>query len=119
MKNTTPHESYEQQCLVAKLNELYPGILMDINPAAGMLLTVKMAARVKLLGYQAGTPDIFLPEYKIYLELKRIEGGKLSPAQKSRLEKLKKAGYIVIVAKGAVDALNQIQEAMKCYHQKD
>ena len=33
-KNTTPHESWEQQSLVAELERLEPGILMEINPAA-------------------------------------------------------------------------------------
>ena len=60
-KNTTPHESWEQQSLVAELERLEPGILMEINPAAGMKLDKRMAAAVKTLGYQAGTLDIFLP----------------------------------------------------------
>ena len=48
-KNTTPHESWEQQSLVAELERLEPGILMEINPAAGMKLDKRMAATVKTL----------------------------------------------------------------------
>ena len=107
-KNTTPHESWEQQSLVAELERLEPGILMEINPAAGMKLDKRMAATVKTLGYQAGTLDIFLPEYHIYIELKRQKGGSLSPEQKARIPRLEAAGYRVIVAKGAVDAINQL-----------
>ena len=107
-KNTTPHESWEQQSLVAELERLEPGILMEINPAAGMKFDKRMAARVKTLGYQAGTLDIFLPEYHIYIELKRQKGGALSPEQKARIPRLEAAGYRVIVAKGAVDAINQL-----------
>ena len=108
IKNTTPHESWEQQSLVAELERLQPGILMEINPAAGMKLDKRMAAAVKTLGYQAGTLDIFLPEHRIYIELKRQRGGSLSPEQKARIPRLETAGYRVIVAKGAVDAINQL-----------
>ena len=107
-KNTTPHESWEQQSLVAELERLEPGILMEINPAAGMKLDKRMAAAVKTLGYQAGTLDIFLPEHRVYIELKRQKGGALSPEQKARIPRLEAAGYRVIVARGAVDAINQL-----------
>ena len=108
IKNTTPHESWEQQSLVAELERLEPGILMEINPAAGMKLDKRMAAAVKMLGYQAGTLDIFLPEHRVYIELKRQKGGSLSPEQKARIPRLEAAGYRVIVARGAVDAINQL-----------
>ena len=109
-KNTTPHESWEQQSLVAELERLEPGILMEINPAAGMKLDKKMAVRVKSLGYQAGTLDIFLPEHRVYIELKRQKGGSLSPEQKARIPRLEAAGYRVIVARGAVDAIDQLRK---------
>ena len=109
-KNTTPHESWEQQSLVAELERLEPGILMEINPAAGMKLDKRMAAAVKTLGYQAGTLDIFLPEHRVYIELKRQKGGSLSPEQKARIPRLEAAGYRVIVAKGAVDAIDQLRK---------
>jgi hypothetical protein len=108
--NTTPHESWEQQSLVAELERLEPGILMEINPAAGMKLTKAMAVKVKAQGYQAGTLDIFLPEHRAYIELKRQRGGALSPEQKARIPRLEAAGYRVIVAKGAVDAIEQLRK---------
>lgn len=110
IKNTTPHESWEQQSLVAELERLEPGILMEINPAAGMKLDKRMAAAVKTLGYQSGTLDIFLPEYHVYIELKRQKGGSLSPEQKARIPRLEAAGYRVIVARGAVDAIDQLRK---------
>ena len=109
-KNTTPHESWEQQSLVAELERLEPGILMEINPAAGMKLDKKMAVKVKSLGYQAGTLDIFLPEHRVYIELKRQRGGSLSPEQRARIPRLEAAGYRVIVARGAVDAIDQLRK---------
>lgn len=109
-KNTTPHESWEQQSLVAELNRLEPGILLEINPAAGMKLDKRIAARVKELGYQAGTLDIFMPEHRVYIELKRQKGGSLSPEQKARIPRLEAAGYRVIVGHGAVDAIEKLKK---------
>ena len=109
-KNNTPHESWEQQSLVAELERLEPGILMEINPAAGMKLSNQMATRVRQLGYQAGTLDIFLPEHRVYIELKRQSGGRLSPEQKKRIPRLEAAGYRVIVANGHVDAIKQLRD---------
>ena len=109
IKNDTPHESWEQRSLIAQLERLQTGILMDVNPAAGMRVDKQTGAKIKALGYQAGTPDIFLPEHHVYIELKRQKGGSLSPEQKERIPKLEAAGYVVIVARGAVDALNQLR----------
>ena len=109
-KNTTPHESWEQICLIDELKRIDPDMLMEINPAAGMKLSKQMAGRVKQLGYQAGTLDIFLPEHRVYVELKRQTGGRLSPEQKKRIPRLEAAGYRVIVANGHVEALKQLRD---------
>ena len=109
-KNTTPHESWEQQSLVAELERLEPGILMEINPAAGMKLDKRMAATVKTLGYQAGTLDIFLPEHRVYIELKRQKGSKTSDDQKAWLSNLEKQGYFVALCKGWEAAAKVITE---------
>ena len=124
IKNTAPHESWEQQSLVAELERLEPGILIEAHPIEGdlqsMMLKVKipkklaetaarmLGAMARSMGYQAGTMDIFLPEHHVYIELKRQSGGSLSATQKARIPRLEAAGYRVIVARGAVDAINQL-----------
>ena len=126
IKNTTPHESWEQQSLVAELERLEPGILIEAHPIEGdlqsMMLKVKipkklaetaarmLGAMARSMGYQAGTLDIFLPEHRVYIELKRQKGGALSPEQKARIPRLEAAGYRVIVARGAVDAIDQLRK---------
>ena len=125
-KNTTPHESWEQQSLVAQLERLEPGILIEAHPIEGDLqggmlkagipkaLALKAAkilgAMARTMGYQAGTLDIFLPEHRVYIELKRQKGGSLSDEQKARIPRLEAAGYQVIVARGAVDAVDQLRK---------
>lgn len=103
-----PSEEYEQVSLINELRRRKPDMLMEINPAAGMKLTKQQGAKCRRLGYQAGTLDIFLPEYHCYIELKRVKGGSLTKGQRERIPLLEAAGYRVIVAKGAVDALNQL-----------
>jgi hypothetical protein len=108
--NTTPHESWEQMSLINELLRRCPDVLIETNPMAGRKLSKQEAVKVKQLGYQAGTLDIFLPEHRVYVELKRQKGGKLSDEQKRRIPILVDAGYTVIVAKGAVDALDQLNK---------
>ncbi len=110
MNNKIPTEEYEQLSLIAALKRIKPDMLMEINPAAGMKLRPQQAAKVKRLGYQAGTLDIFLPEYRTYIELKRTKGGRLTPEQKERIPRLIAAGYHVIVGFGAKDALSQFND---------
>lgn len=107
-----PTEEYEQVSLINELLRRKPDLLLEINPAAGMKLSKQQGAKCKKLGYQAGTLDIFLPEYHCYIELKRTKGGGLTKQQRERIPRLEKAGYLVIVAKGAVDALNQLEQVI-------
>jgi len=75
------------------------------------------AARFRTMGVKAGVPDIFLPVKRsghwltgpsdmiapyngLYIELKRQHGGTVSPAQKTWIAALRKAGYAVEVCKG-------------------
>jgi len=63
------------------------------------------AARLKAQGVQAGVPDLCLPVARggchgLYIELKRIQGGKISPEQTAWMEALKAQGYMVAVCQG-------------------
>lgn len=108
-----PSEEYEHKSLLSELKRLYPDLLLEINPAAGMKLTPKQGAKVKSLGYQAGTLDIFIPEMHTYIELKRQSGGRLTKEQAERIPRLEAAGYNVIVGYGAVDALDKLTKTLK------
>jgi hypothetical protein len=105
-----PLEDYEQESFINELRRRKPDILLEINPAAGMKLTKQQGAKVRRLGYQAGALDVFMPEYHCYVEMKRVKGGSLTPEQRKRIPRLQEAGYTVIVARGAVDAVNQLKD---------
>ncbi len=74
------------------------------------------AARLKKEGQQTGTPDLFLahpvaPYGGLFIEMKRVRGGTLRPAQKEIIAMLTRCGYAVTVARGAAEA----QAAIEAY----
>jgi hypothetical protein len=66
-------------------------------------------------GFLGGAPDLVLmdrtPDGRpVAIEMKRQEGGVSSDAQKSVHAEMRARGWVVIVAKGAEDALRQLHE---------
>lgn len=65
-------------------------------------------------GLRSGVPDIVLPaaspkkHHGLYIELKRVKGGKVSPEQEWWLERLTEQGYYAVVCKGADEAIKTI-----------
>ena len=67
-------------------------------------------ARLKAIGLQAGFPDyILFGKPNIALEMKRQEGGKVSVVQSAWHKLLNRLGWQVIVARGANDAIKQLE----------
>lgn len=61
-------------------------------------------------GMKKGYPDLFIPEYKLYIELKRRDGGVISAEQLACHEKLRSFGYRVEVCHGAAECWRVICE---------
>ena len=55
-----------------------------------------------------GVPDLFIPEWRLWVEMKRKKGSYLSSEQKIIKERLEGIGYSYIVGKGAEDASSQV-----------
>lgn len=77
-----------------------------------------VAAKLVAEGVLAGTPDLYLAATRtvagsvyrgIWIEMKRREGGRLSPAQIDVHTRLRRAGQIVIVARGWNEASQTIE----------
>lgn len=67
------------------------------------------AAKLKRCGVSPGVPDICIPvptktHHGLYLELKRVKGGKTSIYQAEWLNYLREVGYYAEVAKGFDEA---------------
>jgi hypothetical protein len=71
------------------------------------------AKRLKAEGVVRGIPDLFIPEWRLWVEMKRKTGGRLSTEQKSMINYLQNIGYTVIVGIGAGDASRQVLEFVR------
>ncbi len=116
-----PTESVEQQCLFrwARMEcGAYPELdLLYHVPNGGSRNKIE-AARLKGEGVKPGVPDLCLPvargEYHgLYIELKRIRGGRISEDQKDWLESLRKQGYCAVICKGWEAAAETILRYLK------
>jgi hypothetical protein len=100
-------ESSEQQGFIQWWKEKFPNILIFHVPNGGKR-SIRTAIRLKNEGVVAGVPDLFCPEWKLWIELKRKHGGYLSQEQKAMISYLEKVGYTCIVGYGAEDASRKV-----------
>lgn len=73
------------------------------------------AIALKKSGLLAGVPDLCIPiasrgKHSLYIELKRLSGGKVSPEQKTVLEALNSLGHLAVVCKGFEEAKKAVEE---------
>ncbi len=116
-----PREAEEQSALFSwaqLMYNKYPELeLMYHIPNGGKRSKVE-AARLKAQGVKAGVPDICLPVARggyhgLYIELKRVQGGRASAGQKEWIPKLQRQGYLAVICRGWSAAANVIIEYMK------
>ena len=107
--NTLPSEHQEQIGVIKWFRQKFPGVLIFAIPN-GEKRSISVAKRLKAEGVVRGVPDLFVPEWNLWIEMKRQNGGRLSPDQKNMIEYLHRIGHTVIVGKGAADASRQIIE---------
>ena len=67
-----------------------------------------VAKKLKEEGVRSGVPDLYVPAWKLWIEMKRATGGRLSADQKDWIAYLEGIGDRVIVAHGAKDASEQV-----------
>lgn len=100
---STPLEHAEQAAVVAWFRETYPGVLIYAIPNGGARSAVAGAA-LKAEGVVAGMPDLHIPAWRTWVEMKRRKGGRVSPSQEAIHAYLRSIGDRVIVAHGAAQA---------------
>jgi hypothetical protein len=109
---TIPTEHAEQVSLINWFRLQYPNILIFAIPN-GEYRDPRTASRLKAEGVTAGVPDLFIPEWRLWIEMKRSKGGSVSKEQKAMHEHLKLIGYQVIIGKGFADAKEKIEAFIK------
>ncbi|OUO92586.1 hypothetical protein B5F39_10525 [Cloacibacillus sp. An23] len=110
-----PSEHEEQCAFVSSFRKAFPGVRIIAVPNGGWR-DIRTAARLKAEGVCRGVPDLFIPEWGLWIEMKRQKGGAVSDAQKDWLEYLDGIGYGAVVCCGAAEAMNAVlawREAVK------
>lgn len=110
--NLTPTEEMEQILAATWLSK--SGIPFFHIPNGGYRRYAE-ALKLKRMGVMPGVPDLCVPlarkgHHGLYIELKRVEGGRVSDAQRYWGELLTKEGYLWRVAKGAEDVKKIVGE---------
>jgi len=103
----TEHE--EQRELVKWFRQTYPLTLIFAIPNGGAR-SPATASRLKAEGVIKGVPDLFIPAWELWVEMKRTKGGGTSHEQDLMHLYLSSVGYKVIVPKGFEDAQKQIED---------
>ena len=65
-------------------------------------------AALKTEGVSPGVPDLFVPKWLLWVEMKKATGGTVSPAQKDWIAYLEGIGHRVIIGRGFEDAKAQV-----------
>lgn len=119
MKKHPPHvptEHTEQKHLLkwAALNAgAHPELALLFAIPNGGARSKACAGKLKAEGVKSGVPDLCLPVarggyFGLWLEMKRTQGGKLSPEQKQWHRDLQIQGYHVATAKGFDEAQHSL-----------
>lgn len=120
-----PHEAEEQKALMrwaAQFEWLDARLALLFHVPNGGMRDVRVAKKLKAEGVKRGVPDVFLPvigppgmgldmcDHGLFIELKRLKGGALSPEQRWWIDRLRAQGYRVEVCKGWLAAALVIAE---------
>ena len=109
-KDAAPSEDHEQMMFVQWFRRNYPGVLIFAIPNGGARHPA-VAMKLKATGVVKGIPDLFVPAWEMWIEMKRQDGGRVSPEQREIMQYLtEKCGHQCIVAKGCDDAISQLKE---------
>ena len=107
-----PTEHEEQRTFVQWFRSKFPDVRIMAIPNGGAR-SPSVACRLKAEGVARGVPDLFIPEWRLWIEMKRIKGGVLSPEQQDWIEYLKNNDYICIVGYGCEGAIREVEEWRK------
>ena len=110
--NTTPSEHFEQRELVRWFRKVYAPTRIFAIPNGGAR-GAAAAGRLKSEGVSPGVPDLCIPAWGLWVEMKRQKGGALSAEQKDWIAYLRSVQQCVLVCRGADDAKAQIQNFLE------
>ena len=107
-----PSEHDEQRYFVQWFRRRFPDVRIFAIPNGGERGRAT-AGRLKAEGVSRGVPDLCVPEWFLWVEMKRRKGGTVSPEQKSWIAYLNKAGYKAVICKGMDEAIQEAENRAK------
>lgn len=105
-RSDLPSEDHEQMHFVQWFRRSYPGVLIYAIPNGGARHPA-VAAKMKATGTVKGIPDLHVPAWSLWIEMKRQKGGTVSPEQKEQMAYLESIGHTCMVCAG-----NEIAQQM-------
>jgi len=107
MQTKYPSESEEQIGFLRWFEGQFPAVRIFHIPNGGHR-AISVAKKMKEEGVRVGVPDLYVPAWRLWVEMKRQKGGRLSDDQRDWISYLEAIGDQVIVGKGATDASRQV-----------
>jgi len=101
----TEHE--EQREFVMWMRQTHPVARIFAIPNGGKR-SLTTGAKLKAEGVSAGVPDLYIPAWRCWVEMKRSKGETVSGPQKDWISYLESIGDTVIVGNGCEDAKEKI-----------
>ena len=98
-----PSEHLEQREFVSWFRKRYVGVRIIAIPNGG-IRGAAAGARLKAEGVSPGVPDLFIPAWKLWIEMKRQRDYTVSREQRDWIDYLQKIGDCAIVCRGFNEA---------------
>lgn len=113
MKINCPVEHVEHVNVVKWMNQNYPGVIIWTIPN-GAKLSPQTVSKLKSEGLHDGAPDLEIPAWDIYIEMKRVDPKvcKVYPEQIATIEYLQECGKHATICYGAQEAIDFIQSVL-------
>ena len=102
-----PSEHVEQREFVSWFRKRYAGVRIIAIPNGG-IRGAAAGARLKAEGVSAGVPDLYIPAWKLWIEMKRQRDYTVSQEQRDWIDYLQEIGDCAIVCRGFNDARTQV-----------
>ena len=103
----TRTEHVEQRELVSWFRQTFAGVRILAIPN-GSQRSRTTGAKLKAEGVVAGVPDLFVPAWNLWIEMKRADGGTTSEVQKDWHRYLASIGHTVLVCAGFLQAKSDL-----------
>ena len=120
-EQNVPTEAVEQTRLLqwARMSSgAHPELAMLYHIPNEGKRSAALGARMRDAGLKSGVPDLCLPvarggKHGLYIELKRMRGGKVSEAQAGWIDALNAQGYAAMVCRGWEEAAEEIRRYLQ------